>query len=371
MKKKPVLQQPVINLLLLVLCTFFLVQVPAVTATPDEVQVEYFSDPACIKCTKAAPVIEDVAGRYEHVNFTNYDIRSSFTYAQHYGITLVPAVVINKSVVISYEDYNGDIALLENLLIEGIENPPAAESPEVFWKSDPFQNEGLILGKSHLLVFIAGLLAGFNPCLLAVMAFLSSAIISSNGTRRDMLTLVCGFCTGIFVTYMVVGIGILNTINSFPDIQETITMLMVVLIFALGIWHLYDAFYMKVHQKGTFRTPRFFIRFMGEIKGRNILMLSFIAGGLFSLIKAPCVGAVYLAILDMLISGNDPLGSAVYLGIYNFGVVLPILLLGGMLAFGLNPEKVSDFKERRRVEIRLITGMTLILLAVLLQLKVI
>jgi cytochrome c biogenesis protein CcdA/glutaredoxin len=372
MRKRPVLQQPVIKFLsILALCAFFIVPVPAAAAISNEVQVEYFSDPACIKCTRAAPVIEDVAGRYENVNFTRYDIRSSFTYAQQYGVTLVPAVVINKSLVITYDDYKGDIALLEKLLVEGIENPPAAENPEVSWKSNAFPNEGLILGKSHLLVFIAGLLAGFNPCLLAVMAFLSSAIISSNGTRRDMLTLVCGFCAGIFVTYMVVGIGILNTVNSFPDVQGTITLAMVALIFVLGIWHLYDAFYMKVNQKGTFRTPRFFIKFMGEIKGRNILLLSFIAGGLFSLIKAPCVGAVYLAILDMLISGNDLLGGAVYLGIYNFGVVLPILILGGMLAFGLDPEKVSDFKERRRVEIRLVTGMTLILLAVLLQLKVI
>ncbi|MDK2833820.1 MAG: hypothetical protein PWR29_299 [Methanolobus sp.] len=372
MRKKPVPQQPVTKGLLAAAAILFLVMHMSVAAAvPDEVQVEYFYDVACSKCSKAAPVIEDVASRYENANLTSYDIRSSYSYAQQYGITLVPAVVINRSVVITYDDYKGDTALLEDLLVKAIENPTETMTPPYPRDGSTAVGNDLIIGKSHLLVFIAGLLAGFNPCLLAVMAFLSSAIISSNGTRKEMLTLVCGFCAGIFVTYMVVGIGILNTVSSFPGIQETLAATMVVLIAILGLWHLYDAYHMRSHQKSTFKTPGFFIRFMGNITGRNIMLLSFMAGAVFSLIKAPCVGAVYLAILNMLISGSDFTGGLIYLGIYNLGVVLPILVLGGMLAFGLDPEKVSDFKERRRVEIRLITGLILLLLAVLLHLRVI
>lgn len=372
MRKKPVPQQPVTKGLLAAAAILFLVMHMSVAAAvPDEVQVEYFYDVACSKCSKAAPVIEDVASRYETANLTFYDIRSSYSYAQQYGITLVPAVVINRNVVITYDDYKGDTTLLEDLLVKAIENPPETMIPAGSRDGPATEDGGLLIGRSHLLVFIAGLLAGFNPCLLAVMAFLSSAIISSNGTRKEMLTLVCGFCAGIFVTYMVVGIGILNTASSFPGIQETLAATMVVLIVILGLWHLYDAYHMRSHQKTTFKTPRFFIRLMGNIKGRNIMLLSFMAGAVFSLVKAPCVGAVYLAILDMLISGNDLTGGLIYLGIYNLGVVLPILVLGGMLAFGLDPEKVSDFKERRRVEIRLITGLTLLLLAVLLHLRLI
>ncbi|MDN5309341.1 MAG: hypothetical protein PWP14_735 [Methanolobus sp.] len=371
MRKKLVPQQPVTKGLLAVTVILLLVLYMPAAAAPGEVQVEYFYDTACSKCLRAAPVIEDVAARYDNANLTRYDIRSSYSYAQQYGITLVPAVVINRSVVITYDDYKGDTALLEDLLVGAIESPPKTVIPAGSRDGFTATDGDLLIGRSHLLVFIAGLLAGFNPCLLAVMAFLSSAIISSNGTRKEMLTLVCGFCTGIFMTYMVVGIGILNAVSSFPDIQETLAAAMVVLIVVLGLWHLYDAYHMRFYQKTTFKTPRFFIRFMGDIKGRNILLLSFIAGAVFSLIKAPCVGAVYLVILDMVLSGSDLTGGLIYLGIYNLGVVLPILMLGGMLSFGLDPEKVSDFKERRRVEIRFITGLILLLLAVLLHFKVI
>jgi cytochrome c biogenesis protein CcdA len=39
-------------------------------------------------------------------------------------------------------------------------------------------------------VFAAGLLAGFNPCLLAILAFLASSMLASTGRRRDILAMV-------------------------------------------------------------------------------------------------------------------------------------------------------------------------------------
>jgi cytochrome c biogenesis protein CcdA len=146
---------------------------------------------------------------------------------------------------------------------------------------------------------------------------------------------------------------------------------MVALVGFLGLWHLYDAYYMRINSASSFRTPGFLIDILGEMRDKNILVLSLAAGALFSLVKAPCVGAVYLAILEMLMSGNNVLEGSIYLGVYNFGVVLPILILGGLLAFGLDPQRVSDFRDEKRVEIRLITGITLIVLAILLYLNVI
>ena len=46
---------------------------------------------------------------------------------------------------------------------------------------------------SIITVFAAGLLAGFNPCLLAMLAFLASAILASTGRRKDVLTMVIFF----------------------------------------------------------------------------------------------------------------------------------------------------------------------------------
>jgi len=336
----------------------------------ETTKLEYFYESGCLKCEKTSPVIDDVLNDYKNINYSKHEISSSFSLARQYGVTTVPAVVINQSVIIKYDDYKGDIGYFRELVVGGIET--AAPIGDTKTASTSY-DIGLELGdgRTSIIVFIAGLLAGFNPCLLAVMAFLASAIVSSNGSRRDMLVLVLGFCSGIFVTYMVVGLGILNTISSFPEIRDIITMSMIILITVLGLWHIYDAYYMKIHSRSSLKTPRSLIRFMGGFEGRNILFVSFVGGGIFSLVKAPCVGAVYLTILEMLMSGNDLLQGAFYMGIYNFAVVLPILILGVFLAFGLEPEKLNDLREKRRVEIRFITGVILILLAFLLNSNII
>ncbi len=50
---------------------------------------------------------------------------------------------------------------------------------------------------SPLFFLAAGILAGFNPCLLAVMAFLATIILAQQGGRKEMLKITLGFSTGI------------------------------------------------------------------------------------------------------------------------------------------------------------------------------
>ncbi|ADI74016.1 cytochrome c biogenesis protein transmembrane region [Methanohalobium evestigatum Z-7303] len=370
MTKRPALQQavtktPLITFVILIILLFL---VPTVSAQ-DDTRVEYFYENGCSKCQKIAPVIENVVDNSENINYSSYEISTSYNQMKEYGVYTVPVLVINESTKITYQDYKGNITLFKELLIESIKNAPPLQT------SDDTDNNSTItkppLKISPVMVLIAGILAGFNPCLLAVMAFMASVTLTSEGNRRDMLTIVAGFCAGIFITYTVVGMGILKTINSMPEIHETITLFMVTLIGGLGAWHIYDAYYMKTRDKSTFKTPKSLISFMGNIKGKNILMLSLFAGGLFSLVKAPCVGAVYLSILDMMMTRVEVVEGTLYLAVYNFGVVFPVFILGGLLAFGLNPDTVTEFREKRRSEIRLITGVVLIILAILLNFNVI
>ena len=334
------------------------------------VSVEYFYEDGCLKCAQASPVIEDVVSSHSDTNFSSYEIKLAFSLAKSYGVSTVPAIVVNGSTVISYNDYEGDTEKLRTMLSEAIETAPLMSLETDSSKVESLSGEASG-DQTPAVIFIAGLLAGFNPCLIAVMAFLASAIVSSGGSRKDMLVLVIGFCAGIFVTYMVVGFGILNTITSFPWIRDAIMSFMILLVAIFGVWHIYDGYYIKKNSKSSFKTPHSFVDLMNHARGKNIILISFVGGGIFSLVKAPCVGAVYLMILEMLLSGGNTVNAVLYMGLYNFAVVLPVLILGGLLAFGLDPEKVNEFREKKRVEVRLITGIILILLAALLQLNII
>ncbi|WP_292391550.1 cytochrome c biogenesis CcdA family protein [Methanosarcina sp. UBA5] len=224
---------------------------------------------------------------------------------------------------------------------------------------------------SPFLLLAAGILAGFNPCLLAVMAFLASVTLAKHGRRKEMLKITLGFSTGIFTMYMLAGMSILSIVNLLPEIQKSFIKASILIIALLGFWHIFDAYWLKKHAKTTFRTPEPLKNFMGKMDQNNLLLLSFLSGSMFSLVKAPCVGAIFLSLLSILATKTDIVTGTIYIGIYHIGLLLPVIALGLLLAFGLSPNKVTEFRERWRVEIRLTTGIILISVARLMQLGVI
>ncbi len=224
---------------------------------------------------------------------------------------------------------------------------------------------------SPFLLLAAGILAGFNPCLLAVMAFLASVTLVQHGRRKEMLKITLGFSTGIFTMYMLAGMSILSIVNLLPEIQESFIKTSILIIALLGFWHIFDAYWLKKHAKTTFRTPEPLKNFMGKMDQNNLLLLSFLSGSMFSLVKAPCVGAIFLSLLSILATKTDIVTGTIYIGIYHIGLLLPVIALGLFLAFGLSPNKVTQFRERWRVEIRLTTGFILISVALLMQLGII
>lgn len=217
----------------------------------------------------------------------------------------------------------------------------------------------------------AGILAGFNPCLLAVMAFLTTIILAQQGGRKEMLKITLGFSTGILTIHVFAGIGILSIVNFLPEIRGDFTKVTILLTALLGFWHLFDAYWLKKHARSTFKTPDSLKSFMSGMTRRNILLMSFLSGGLYFLVKAPCVGAVYLSILSILVTKTNMITGTVYMGLYILGLLLPIVTLGLLLSSGLSPKDVAEFRERWRVEIRLVTGLILISLALLVQLRII
>ncbi|HEY9246887.1 MAG TPA: cytochrome c biogenesis protein CcdA, partial [Candidatus Methanoperedens sp.] len=328
------------------------------TANGSTITVEYFYIPGCQKCEKATPVVEKVMNSFgSRVNFLKYNANEEGRdLAIKYQIPGTPSVVINrdKQRLISYESYNGDTSRLEELLVESVNNASAPPS------MTPMDKKIVLSVPS---VFAVGLLAGFNPCLLAILAFIASVALATTGRRRNVLLIVIMFSLGIFTMYLIVGIGLLGIFEQTPTLQAAIRNFLVLLIGILGFWHVYDAYHLRKNTESSFYTPKAFIRLTESVTKKVSLPASFFMGALFSLIKAPCVGAVYFVILDMVRSGQS--SGVLYLAAYNFGVVFPVLVLGTAIAFGLNPEKVEKFRKEKRSAMRLVTGITLLAIAVL------
>jgi cytochrome c biogenesis protein CcdA/thiol-disulfide isomerase/thioredoxin len=211
-------------------------------------------------------------------------------------------------------------------------------------------------------VFLAGLIAGANPCLFAVVAFMAAMILSNTGKKSEVMKFIVIFSFGIFLVYLLTGIGLL----SFANDLSSLNLVLGAITIALGVMHIYDYFYIKIKAKSLFESSRFMKGVMERMVKENSLLSALGLGALFSLVKAPCVGAIYLTILNLIAVQKVELEGITYLFMYNFGVILPLLIIGTAIVVGLSPTKVDRFRKEKRALIRLVTGIILVVLGVFL-----
>ena len=211
-------------------------------------------------------------------------------------------------------------------------------------------------------VFLAGLIAGANPCLFAVVAFMAAMVLSNTGEKSKVLKFIVIFSFGIFMVYLLTGIGLL----AFATDLRSLNLVLGTITIALGAMHIYDYFYIKIKAKSLFESSKFMKGVMERLIRENSPLSALCLGALFSLVKAPCVGAIYLTILNLIAVQKAELTGMIYLLVYNFGVILPILLIGTAIVVGLSPTKVDRFRKEKRALIRLATGIILVVLGMLL-----
>lgn len=347
------------------------------TAGPDATagnasEVILIKSPGCTKCAAAERVLERV-GEDVPINVTGYYYYTDEGHRiiKQYGASDVPAIIIGSG-VINYRDYEKDTALLERMVRAALANAtpptkaaftlPAGENESRSTKEDA--GEGLNLRELSAYtisaVLGAGLVAGFNPCLLGILVFLTASVLSTSGRRRDLVMMVAFFSLGIFSMYLLFGLGMQRLLET-EAIADSFRYILTAFLLLAGLFQIWDGMRLGEGRPSIFRTDWAMKYFQAGID-RGRYSSYFLIGALFSLVKAPCVGAIYLAILDML-SSNSYVSGALYLIAFNLGVVLPILLLGGAIALGMSPEQVNAFRKDHRVGMRLATGLALLVLA--------
>jgi cytochrome c biogenesis protein CcdA/thiol-disulfide isomerase/thioredoxin len=338
----------------------------------DAAEVILIKSPGCTKCAAAERTLDEV-GRDVPINITSYYYYSEDGHRiiKQYRAKDVPAIIIGMQ-VINYRDYEGDNVLLESLIKGALANQtpnlPAAftlpSNESAKQNLSAASGQGLNLQEISLYtisaVLGAGLVAGFNPCLLGILVFLAASVLSSAGKRRELMMMVVFFSLGIFTMYFLFGLGMRQLMQT-EAIAASFRYILTVFLLLAGLSQVWDAMRLSQGRPSIFRTDWALKYFQAGIdKGR--FSSYFIIGALFSLVKLPCVGAIYLAILD-LFSEKSYFEGSTYLFFFNMGVILPIIILGGAIALGMSPEQVDAFRKDHRVAMRLATGLTLMALA--------
>lgn len=174
------------------------------------------------------------------------------------------------------------------------------------------------------LVIINGLVDSFNPCAIGVLIFYLVLILSLKVKRKIFITFGLFYILATFVTYFLIGLGILRVIHLF-GVHNFFGWLAAILILALGLFNLKEFF-----------IPAWKIPFLSAFFNRcrvpnwkpEFTIVSAIAlGFLIGICEFPCSGGIYLATVSLLATKATFWRGVTYLFLYNLMFILPLVVL--------------------------------------------
>lgn len=207
-------------------------------------------------------------------------------------------------------------------------SPFSANAIDAVTNPDPFGlNRHFSL--ALILLFFAGLLLAFTPCVLPMLPIVSNIVARQhNPTARKGLLLSGSYALGVAVAYGLLGAAIAvfgQSLGLIGWLQSPLILLTFAAIFAILSLYMLDAFTItlpnKVRQKMQ-DTSQIGDKLLGTAPG------SFIVGLLSALIVSPCVSAPLSGALLAVSTIGDPLKGFIALFMLGFGLSAPLMLLG-------------------------------------------
>ena len=254
-----------------------------------------------------------------------------------------------------------------------------AGEPQVYPTSTPVTVYTRWLGDSNVkpwtpppqspllpLVIGAGFIDGLNPCAFAVLLFFVSLLFATRSPAMDMVKMGSVYIYGIFVVYLMIGLGLLGAIVLSPD-PHFMAKVGAVLMVAVGGITIANYFLPRIPM--PFHMPKAIWETTRKWMMKATLPGATVAGLLVGLCTFPCSGTIYVFVLGLLASQTSFLVGLGYLYIYNLFFVMPLIaiLLGIMAAQHVSKRPAArGFARWERAhsrEIRLVSGVVMILLA--------
>lgn len=191
----------------------------------------------------------------------------------------------------------------------------------------------------------AGLLDGFNPCAIALLLMFIS-LVGFTDNKRVLIAVSITYITTMFLTYFLIGIGVLSVLEEFSKtsgLVDIVSWVIFILVLIFFIFNMYDFFvsrkqeYGKIKnqlpkwiQKMNKRIMKVFANAMNEEgeKGNllGVITLTFFLGVTLSLTEFLCTGQIYLGILEGVRFFKD-FYAYVALFFYNVMFVLPMIII--------------------------------------------
>jgi thiol-disulfide isomerase/thioredoxin len=362
------------------------------------VDLAYFYQKGCPKCDRAGVLLKYLSKKYPLLNIKEIDLntpdgkRLNETLSNRLNLPaerrlIAPTIFIGNDCLSPDEITEHRIESLIEKYSVGVsdkdrEISPSKPSPEETKKAEESMIERF---KSFgvLAILLAGLMEGLNPCALATLVFFISYLTMVGRKRKEIFWVGMGFTGAGFATHLLLGLGILSFIQhlSFlPLFSRIVYFITSIFAIFLGILSLYDYIQLKrgqpskmklqvpdflkkrIHQ--TIRTKSGKLEANGESPFARLLLAAVVIGFIVTLLQTTCTSQVYLpTILFVMNIPSLRTNALFYLTLYNIMFIVPLLVIFGVVYWGVTSEQLALFLQRRASTIKLITAIFFFALA--------
>ncbi|MEK9194385.1 MAG: cytochrome c biogenesis protein CcdA [Patescibacteria group bacterium] len=212
------------------------------------------------------------------------------------------------------------------------------------------------------LVVISSLIDSINPCAFSILILTIAFLLSIGKLRSSVLKIGGVYIFGIFLVYVLIGLGILQTLHIFntPHFMAKVGASLLIL---FGLINLINEFFPGFPIK--LRIPHAAHRKMAELMEKGSLPTAFFLGVLVGLCEFPCTGGPYLMVLGLLHDTATYLKGFSYLILYNLIFVLPLVVILLIASDKKLLEKVEVWQKSERKLMRFGGGAAMVLLGLL------
>ena len=225
-------------------------------------------------------------------------------------------------------------------------------------------------------VVLAGIVDGFNPCSFAIMISLAGILAIGGRKRKARILGGLSFCAGTFVTYMLMGLGLMQALKALEGLRVVHDIVMVVLalaLFVLSFLSFRDALKFRkvpVFSVVTLKLPegvKVLIRkiAMESWSGPAVALAGFGCAFLVTLLDALCTGQVYVPVLALISREPGAWRSFALLALYNLAFIAPLVAVFVLASKTTDAFQMAKWSSRNVIPAKVALGVVFALLGVL------
>lgn len=215
------------------------------------------------------------------------------------------------------------------------------------------------------LVLISALIDSINPCAFSIL-ILTIAFLFSIGKLRSRIIQVGGaYIFGIFLAYVLIGLGILHAFHLF-NTPQFMGKLGAFLLIILGSINLINEFNPSFPIK--LKIPVAAHHRIAELMDKGSMPTAFGLGALVGICEFPCTGGPYLMVLGLLHDQGTYLKGLGYLLLYNLIFILPLVIILFLAGNETVTKKIQIWQGQEKKTMRFGGGLAMIGLGILILL---